>query len=138
MVIDTSAVVAILGDEAERRRFNEAIEAAGTRRISVATFVEATIVLEVRRALVQLAGVGGRDERCVDGRVDTLRDELHGCVIGPVVSSDAGKPAPRFCRGVRHRCREFFEADHVRQLTTIFGRLRAPRQRSGASRGAVA
>jgi ribonuclease VapC len=48
MVIDTSAVLAILLDEPERRRFNEAIEMADSRRISAATFVETSIVIESR------------------------------------------------------------------------------------------
>lgn len=47
MVIDTSALVAILRNEPERRRFNEAIEAAESRRMSAATFVELSIVLDV-------------------------------------------------------------------------------------------
>jgi len=37
MVIDTSAVLAILQDEPERRRFAESIEAADTRWMSAAT-----------------------------------------------------------------------------------------------------
>lgn len=48
MVIDTSALLAILQDEAERRPFNLAIEAADTRLLSVATFLEASMVLEAR------------------------------------------------------------------------------------------
>lgn len=48
MVIDTSALLAILQDEPERRAFNEAIEAAETRVMSVASFVETSIVIEVR------------------------------------------------------------------------------------------
>ena len=48
MVIDTSALVAILLDEPERRSYNESIEAADSRLMSVATFVEASIVLEAR------------------------------------------------------------------------------------------
>lgn len=48
MVIDTSALLAILHDEPERRAFNEAIEAAESRVMSVASFVEASIVLEAR------------------------------------------------------------------------------------------
>ena len=43
MVIDTSAVVAILRDEPERRPFNEAIEAAPDRQMSAATLVELSI-----------------------------------------------------------------------------------------------
>lgn len=48
MVVDTSAVLAILQDEPERRRFNEAVEAADSRLMSVATFVEVSIVIESR------------------------------------------------------------------------------------------
>ncbi len=48
MVIDTSAVLAILQDEPERRTFNEAIEAADSRSLSVASFVEISIVIEAR------------------------------------------------------------------------------------------
>jgi ribonuclease VapC len=48
MVLDTSALLAILQDEPERRRFNEAIEMADSRRMSAATFVEASIVVESR------------------------------------------------------------------------------------------
>ena len=48
MVIDTSALLAILQDEPERRRFNEAIELADSRRISAATFVEVSIAIDSR------------------------------------------------------------------------------------------
>jgi ribonuclease VapC len=48
MVLDTSALLAILQDEPERRAFNEAIEGAAARRLSTATFVEASIVVEAR------------------------------------------------------------------------------------------
>lgn len=48
MVIDTSALMAIFADEAERRPFIEAIEAAEIRLISAATFVETSIVLDAR------------------------------------------------------------------------------------------
>jgi ribonuclease VapC len=48
MVIDTSALLAILQDEPERRAFNEAIEAADSRSLSVASFLEVSIVIEVR------------------------------------------------------------------------------------------
>lgn len=48
MVIDTSALLAILQDEPERRAFNEAIQAAPSRIISVANFVEISIVIEAR------------------------------------------------------------------------------------------
>ncbi len=48
MVIDTSALLAILQDEPERRSFNEVIEAAASRKLSVASFVEVSMVLEAR------------------------------------------------------------------------------------------
>ena len=48
MIIDTSALLAILQNEPERRAFNEAIEAAETRSMSVSSFVETSIVIESR------------------------------------------------------------------------------------------
>jgi ribonuclease VapC len=57
MVIDTSALLAILQDEPERRRFNEAIEAADSRMMSVASWVEISIVIEVRFGAEGLAGL---------------------------------------------------------------------------------
>jgi ribonuclease VapC len=48
MVIDTSAMLAILQDEPERRRFNEAIEKAASCVLSVANFVETSMVIESR------------------------------------------------------------------------------------------
>lgn len=48
MVIDSSALLAILQDEPERRRFIEAIEAADARSLSVVNLVETALVLESR------------------------------------------------------------------------------------------
>ena len=48
MVIDTSALLAILQDEPERRAYNEAIEEAASRNLSVASFVEVSMVIETR------------------------------------------------------------------------------------------
>ena len=48
MVIDTSALVAILQDEPERRAFNEAIEAAENCSLSTASFVETSMIIESR------------------------------------------------------------------------------------------
>jgi ribonuclease VapC len=48
MVLDMSAVLAILQNEPERREFNEAIEAADTRSLSTASFVECSMILESR------------------------------------------------------------------------------------------
>lgn len=48
MVIDTSALLAILQNEPERRKFNEAIEAAETRSLSTASFLETSMIVEAR------------------------------------------------------------------------------------------
>lgn len=48
MVIDTSALLAILQDESERRAFAEAIEAAGSCSMSVANLLESSLVIESR------------------------------------------------------------------------------------------
>ena len=48
IVIDTSAVVAILRDEPERRTFNEVIEEAKRCVMSAVSFVEASMVMEGR------------------------------------------------------------------------------------------
>ena len=48
MVIDTSALLAILQNEPERRVFNEAIEAAEARLLSAASFVESSMIVESR------------------------------------------------------------------------------------------
>src|SRR5215813_7882315 len=49
MIIDTSALIAILRDEPEAAACAEAIEAAPHRRISAANFVEAAIVIDGSR-----------------------------------------------------------------------------------------
>ncbi len=48
MVIDTSALVAILNDEPERQAFAEAIERDPTRLVSAVSVVEASFVLQSR------------------------------------------------------------------------------------------
>ena len=71
MVVDTSALLAILQDEPERRAFNERLESSDVRLLSVASFVETSSVLEARhgaegvrdldlfleRAAIELVGV---------------------------------------------------------------------------------
>jgi ribonuclease VapC len=49
MVIDTSALAAIFFGEPERRKFLDAITAAGSRLVSAATALETGIVLEARQ-----------------------------------------------------------------------------------------
>ena len=49
MIVDTSALLAILRDEPEARPFAEAIEGAAAPRISAANFLEAAIVVDASR-----------------------------------------------------------------------------------------
>jgi ribonuclease VapC len=49
MIVDTSALIAILRDEPEAKSCARAIESAGTRRISAANFVEAAILIDASR-----------------------------------------------------------------------------------------
>ena len=48
MIIDTSAIVAILADEPERHEFNRLIAESTVRHMSAASFVEAGIVMSAR------------------------------------------------------------------------------------------
>ena len=48
MVVDTSALIAIMDNEPERRRFNELIEAAPATYVSAASLLETRIVLFAR------------------------------------------------------------------------------------------
>ena len=50
MILDTSAVIAILADEAEGHHFREVISSADRVRISAAGYLEAAIVLDNRSA----------------------------------------------------------------------------------------
>ena len=52
MVIDTSAIAAILFDEPERARFDRLIEADPVRLVSAVSRVEATFVIESRKGEV--------------------------------------------------------------------------------------
>ncbi len=56
MVIDTSAVIAILFDEADAERFSAAIESDPTRLMSAASVLEASLVVER-----ELGEVGDRE-----------------------------------------------------------------------------
>jgi ribonuclease VapC len=95
MVVDTSAVLAILQDEPERRRFNEAIEAADSRLMSVATFVEISIVVEARfgaeglhhldllldRAGMELAPVDVEQARVARGAFSRFGKDRHPAAL---------------------------------------------------------
>lgn len=92
MVIDTSAIVAILQDETERQRFVEAIEAAGSRRMSTAGFVETSLVIEAR--------YGPDGLRDLDLFVNTAAIELHA--VDTEQAYVARRAWRRFGKG-RHR-----------------------------------
>jgi len=51
VVIDTSAIVAILADEPERHEFNRLIAEATVRKVSAACYVEAGIVMAARNGV---------------------------------------------------------------------------------------
>lgn len=59
MIIDTSAIIAILSEESDARELAEAIEEALDRRASVVTYVEAAIVLDSRRNPALSRGLDG-------------------------------------------------------------------------------
>ncbi len=68
MVIDSSVLLAILQEEPESTRFIEALASAGSRRMSVASFVEVSIVIESR--------FGGEGIRDLDLFIDRAGIEL--------------------------------------------------------------
>lgn len=92
MVLDTSAVAAILFGEPERRALNEAIAADPKRLISAATLLESTLVIESR-----LGEPGGRE-------LDLLLHRGRVAVV-PVDSeqAEAGRAAWRRYGKGRHR-----------------------------------
>jgi ribonuclease VapC len=59
MVIDTSALVALLLDEPDASRIAEAIELASVRLLSAASFLETSIVIESRKG-----EAGGNSNYC--------------------------------------------------------------------------
>jgi ribonuclease VapC len=95
MIIDTSALLAILRDEPEAPAYAEAIQRAGTRRISAASFVEVAAIID-----------GGGDPVASRG-VDDLLDAAH-ITIDPVTPAQAriARAAFRdFGRGSGHPAR---------------------------------
>lgn len=76
MIIDTSALIAILRDEPEAPFYATAIERAVHRRISAANFLEAAVVID------------GSHDPIASRRFDELVKEA-GLVIEPVTESQA-------------------------------------------------
>jgi ribonuclease VapC len=92
MVLDTSALLAILLDEPERRTFNEAIEAAETRVVSAASFVEVSIVIESR--------FGAEGVRDLDVFIERAGIEI--AAVDAEQAHEARRAFSRFGKG-RHR-----------------------------------
>jgi ribonuclease VapC len=95
MIIDSSAVIAVLRDEPDAADFAQAIENAAIRRISAVNFVEAAIVID-----------GSRDPIAIR-RFDEFVAEAE-LVIEPVTEEQAraAREAYRdFGKGSRHRAR---------------------------------
>ncbi|HEX9941139.1 MAG TPA: type II toxin-antitoxin system VapC family toxin [Thermoanaerobaculia bacterium] len=110
MVIDTSALLAILLDEPERRSFNEAIEAAESRVMSAAIFVEVSIVIESR--------LGAEGLRDLD-----LFIERAGIELAPVDAEQAHvarRAFSRFGKG-RHRAGLNYGDCFAYALATVLG-----------------
>ena len=76
MIIDTSALLAILRDEPEAARFAEAIQRASKRRLSAVSFVETAAVID-----------GGRDPVASRGFDDLLQTAQ--IAIDPVSEAQA-------------------------------------------------
>ena len=92
IVLDTSALIAILTDEPERRAFNEVIERAAIRMMSAATLLEAKMVLFARH--------GGAGVNALDAFV--MRGDIR---IEPVTAAQAELAFDafrRFGRGTGH------------------------------------
>ncbi len=91
MVVDTSAILAILFDEPELQAFTEAIETAERRLLSAANFVEASMILESRH--------GADGVRALDRMLATANIE--------VVAVDEAQ-----ARAAREAFREFGKGRH--------------------------
>uniref|UniRef100_E6Q6S4 PIN domain-containing protein n=1 Tax=mine drainage metagenome TaxID=410659 RepID=E6Q6S4_9ZZZZ len=76
MIIDTSALVAILRDEPDAARYAEAIAGASERRVSAATYVETAAVID------------GAGDAIASRRLDELFREAR-IIIEPVTASQA-------------------------------------------------
>jgi ribonuclease VapC len=98
MIVDTSALIAILRDEPEALAFARAIEAAPSRRVSAASYVEAAAVIDTARDAI------------ASRRLDDLLLAAQ-FVIEPVTQEQArlAREAYRdFGKGSGHRAKLYF------------------------------
>ncbi len=111
MIIDTSALVAILRDEPEAKICARAIESAAERRVSAVNFVEAAVVID-----------GSRDP-IASRRFDDLLREAR-VIIEPVTEIQArlARDAYRdFGKGSRHPARLNFGDCFAYALAKVTG-----------------
>lgn len=95
MIIDTSALLAILRDEADAMEYAQALAGASIRRISAANYVEAAAVID------------SSHDPVASRRFDELLHEAQ-CVVEPVTEAQAriAREAYRdFGRGTSHPAR---------------------------------
>lgn len=76
MIVDTSAIIAILRDEEDAPRYARAIAGARSRRLSAAAYLECGIVLDAQR------------DPIISRALDELLDDA-GFVIEPVTEGQA-------------------------------------------------
>ena len=88
MVIDTSALVAILQNEPERRHFNQAIEEAESCSISSATLVETSIIVESRYGAL---GLGDLDLLISKAEIAVISLDLDQALIARQAFGRYGK-----------------------------------------------
>ena len=124
MVIDTSALMAILRLEPERPRFVEAIEASDSRRMSTATFVEASIVAEKSR--------GAEGLRELDLFLTTAGIDL--VAVDSEQAQAARRAFTRFGKG-RHRAGLNYGDCFSYALAMVVGSLLKPRAQEPAAAG---
>lgn len=82
MVIDTSALLAILFDEPERPTFTRTIAGAGRCLLSVATHLEASIVIEARLGPAGTQELGFLLDRAAVEFVPVDADQVHQALHG--------------------------------------------------------
>jgi ribonuclease VapC len=111
MIIDTSALLAILRDEPEAATYAEAIQRANSRRLSAVSFVEAAVVID-----------GSRDPVASRGFDDLLQEAQ--IVVDPVTEAQAriARDAYRdFGRGSGHPAKLNFGDCFAYALAKITG-----------------
>ena len=91
MVVDTSALIAIMSDEPERRRFNQLIEAAPSTYVSAASLLEARIVLFARSG----------DSAVLALDAFLLRSGMIVTEVSPRIAEVAFRRLPAIWQGIR-------------------------------------